>query len=88
QITRNSIKRERFDNLLRGPLRRWMLRDVEVDNSPPVAGKHAEDEQHPESSSRDDEKLDLYQISIMLVKECSPRRRRRPGSLGLILFYC
>jgi hypothetical protein len=65
-----------------------MFRHVEVNNSPPVVGKHDEDEQHPKSRSPDDEKVDRYQISNMLVWECSPRRRRRPGSLGLILFYC
>ncbi|MCP4286816.1 MAG: hypothetical protein GY792_20625 [Gammaproteobacteria bacterium] len=58
QITRCSIKRERFDNLLRRPLCCRMFRYVEVNNSPSVVGKHDEDEQHPESSSRDNEKVD------------------------------
>ena len=36
QITRSSIKWKRFDDLLRRPLRRRMLRHIEVNNSPPV----------------------------------------------------
>jgi hypothetical protein len=44
-----------------------MFRHVEVNNSPPVVSKHDEDEQHPKSSRRDDEKVDRYQISNMLV---------------------
>ena len=88
QITRSSIKRKRFDSLLRGPLCRLMFRHIEVNNSPSVVGKHDKDEQHPKSSRRDDEKVDRYEISNMLVEECSPRRRRRPGSLGSILLDC
>ena len=54
--------RKRFDGLLRCPLRRRMFRHVEVNNSPPVVGKHDEDEQHPKRSSRDNEKVDRYEI--------------------------
>jgi hypothetical protein len=33
----------------------------------PVVGKHDENEQHPKSNSRDDEKVDRNEISNMLV---------------------
>jgi hypothetical protein len=66
-MTRSSINRERFHDLLRRPLCGRMFRDVEVNNSPPVMGKHDEDEQHPKSRRRDDEKVDRYEISNMLV---------------------
>ena len=36
--------------------------------------EHDEDEQHPKRSCRDDEKVDRYEISNVLVQECSPRR--------------
>jgi hypothetical protein len=66
RITRSSIKRKCFDNLLGCPLRRWMFRHVEVNNSPSVVGKHDEDEQNSERRSRDNEKVDRYEISNML----------------------
>jgi hypothetical protein len=44
-----------------------MFRHVEVNNSPPVVGKHDEDEQHPKSRRRDDKKVDRYQIANMLI---------------------
>ncbi|MGB5494449.1 MAG: hypothetical protein WBM97_08215, partial [Sedimenticolaceae bacterium] len=67
QITRRSIKRKCFDELLRCPLCCRMFRHIEVNNSPSVVGKHDEDEQHPKSRSRDDKKVDRYQISKVLV---------------------
>ncbi len=67
QITRSSIKRKRFDDLLRCPLRRRMFRHVEVNNSTSVVGKHNEDKQHPKSRRWNNEKLDRYEISNMLV---------------------
>jgi hypothetical protein len=67
QKTRSSIKRERFDDLLRCPLCCRMFRHVDVNNSPSVVGKHDTDEQHPKSRSRDDKKVDRYQIANMLI---------------------
>ena len=67
QITRRGIKRKRLDQLLCCPLRRRMFGHVEVNNSPSIVGKHNENEQHPKHSRRDDEKVDRYEISNMLV---------------------
>jgi len=44
-----------------------MFRHIEVNNSPPVVGKYDEDEQHPKRSRRNNEKVDRYEISNMLV---------------------
>jgi len=81
QITRSSIKRERFYQLMRRPLCRRVLGDVEVDDSPSIVSEIDEDEQHPTSLGRDDKEVDRYQIPEVLVEKRPPGGRRPPISL-------
>jgi hypothetical protein len=46
QPSRCRVVRKDFDHLLRRPLRRWMLSDVEVDDQPAVVRQQDEHEQH------------------------------------------
>jgi len=46
EVSRCSVPRKRFDDLLRGPLRSRVFGDVEVNNLPSIMCQNHEDEQH------------------------------------------
>jgi hypothetical protein len=58
-----------------------MFRHVEVNHSPSVVGKHDEDEQKSRRRSRDNEKVDRYEISNMLVQNVPHVGDERPARL-------
>jgi len=56
------VPRERLHDLLCCPPRRWLLLDVEVDDTAMMVCKHAEDEEDPEGDGGHGEEIDGYQF--------------------------
>jgi hypothetical protein len=67
QIPRCGFERESFQNLSRGPFRRWMRRNVEVHQTSTIVPYHNKDEQNLEEGSRYGEEVDRNQLSRVIV---------------------
>ena len=55
--------RKRFDDLLCGPNRRGMLRDIEVDDAATIVRQDDEDIEDSQTNRRDCEEINGYQLS-------------------------
>ena len=75
QETRRCLPRERFGDLLGGPVRGRVLGDVEVDDAAPVVGEHDEDEQDLEGDCGDHEEVDRHEVLHVVLEEGPPRGR-------------
>ena len=71
--SRRRIPRPRLAELLRGPRRGRMRRDVDVDDAPTVVGEHHEDKQHTEGGGGDGEEVDRRQLGDVIREERPPR---------------
>ncbi len=73
QIFRNaSIPREGFDDLLRGPFRGRVRRDVEVDNPPSIVGQDKEAEQQSIVDGEDQEEITGGSLDHVVSQEGPP----------------
>ncbi len=73
QIFRNaSIPREGFDDLLRGPFRGRVRRDVEADNSPPVVGQDEEAAQQSIMDGEDQEEVTCGSLDHVVFQKGPP----------------
>ena len=63
QEPRRRIIGKRLNHLLTRPRSRWMSGDVEMDNHPAVMSQDDEGEQYAESSCRNGEEVDRYDVS-------------------------
>ncbi len=90
EITRlGPVRRECLGHLLGCPHSRWMLRHVEVKDSPPVMSKNDEAEQQPERDSRYNEEIACGRAVHVVLEECSPGLRWWPWtSLDHVLGDC
>ena len=77
QKSRHLIEWERFNDLLRGPLRRRMSGDVEVDEVTSIMTEHDESEQDAERRRRNGEEVDSDDVLDVVVQEGAPSRRWR-----------
>src|SRR5262249_43629636 len=75
QIFRCGVERKSFEHLLRGPFRRGMSGDVEVDNASSIMCENDEHEQNFKPHRMDGEKVDRNQLRSVIVEERSPRLR-------------
>ena len=87
QKSRHLIEWERFNDLLRGPLRRRMSGDVEVHDLSPVVAQDDESEQDAKRRRGDGKVVDRDDISNMVVQEGSPCRRGRFAKTDSVLVY-
>ena len=72
QVTRRRIPRKSINDLLRGPLCRRMLRDIEMDDAPAIVTENDENEQNPEGGGRQREEVDGHQDLDMIVEKAPP----------------
>ena len=63
---------ERFHQLLRCPIGRRMVGDVEVDDPASIVGEHDEDEQDAKRGGRNREVVNRHKVADMVVEERSP----------------
>lgn len=77
QEPRGFIIRERLDDLPGRPARSWMGRDVVMGDPMPVMSKDNEAVQQLKSYGRHDEEIDRDDVADMILKERTPRLRRR-----------
>ena len=62
QVPRRRVRWKRIDHLLRRPLCRRMVRDIEMSNPATIVTENDEDEQDPEGCSRQSEEVDGHQV--------------------------
>jgi hypothetical protein len=72
QVTRSRIPRKGIDDLLRGPLCRGMVRDIEMYDPTTLVTKHDKDEQNPEGCRRQSEEVGGHQILDVIVEKTPP----------------
>src|SRR5262249_6812865 len=77
QIFRCGVEGKGFEHLLRGPFRRGMSRDVEVDNASSIMRENDKHEKNFKPCSMDGEEVDRSQLRYVIVEERSPRLRWR-----------
>ena len=77
EVFGRGIEGKGLDHLLRGPLRRRMCSDVEVDNAPTFMGEHYQDKQNLKSHGRHHEVVDRDEFLDMTIEKRLPRRRWR-----------
>jgi hypothetical protein len=77
QVFGRGIEGKGLDHLLRGPLRRRMCSDVEVDNAPTFMGEDDQDKQDLKLHGRHDEEVDRDEFLYMIVEKRLPGRRWR-----------
>ena len=65
-------QRQGIDDLLRGPLCRRMLRNIEMDDAPAIVTENDANEQNPEGGGRKHEEVDGPQILDMIVEKAPP----------------
>src|SRR5215471_2520006 len=75
QIFRCGVERKGFQHLLRGPFRRRMSRDIEMDDASAIMCENDKHEKNFKPSSVDREEVDRSQLRYVIVKERSPRLR-------------
>jgi len=86
-VTRSRIPRKGVHDLLRGPLCRRMVRDVEVYDLTTIVTKHDEDEQNSEGCRRQCEEVDGHQILDVIVEKAPPGLRRWSSMPNHVLRY-
>ena len=77
--SRRGVLRERFNDLLGGPVGGRMVGDGEVDDSPPLMCEEHENEEHAASNGLDREEVHRDQGGHVIGQERSPRVRRLVG---------
>jgi len=87
QESRHLIEWERFNDLLRRPFRRGMSGDVEVRDLSPIVPQDDEGEKYAKCRRGDGKEVDRDDISNMVVKEGSPRRRGRFARVDSVLVH-
>ena len=75
EVVRRFIPRERFDDLLDDPLRRWMIGDAERRHPSSLVSQDDQDEQQPEADRRDHKEVHGGDTSRMIAKEGLPSLR-------------
>src|SRR5262245_59672546 len=70
--SRSAVFRKRVDDLLCGPCRRRILRDIEVDDAATIVRQDNEDIQDSQTNRRDFEEINRYQLSHMIAKKRHP----------------
>jgi hypothetical protein len=81
QVRRSRISGEGLDDLPSSPGRRWMVRDVDVDEFTAVVSQDDEDEEQTEGEGRHEEEVDSCDVPGMSSEKGAPRGgrpRRRP----------
>ena len=76
QIARRGFPWKGVDDLLRRPLSKRVVGDVEVNDTAAIVTKDDEDEQDPERGSRQGEEIDGDQVLDMVVEKAPLRLRR------------
>ncbi len=74
-------------DLLGGPLGRWVLGHIEMEDSAPMMGKDHQDEEHLESHRWYDEKVDGYQVMEVIFQTCPPGWGGWIGGANAVLVY-
>ena len=69
QVARELVKRERFSQLLSGPLRGWVGSHIAVDNATPVMGQHQKHVKNLETDRGHGEEIDGGQLLDMILEE-------------------
>src|SRR5215510_5106258 len=87
QVTRHGVPRKSLDNLLGGPLRRWMFGDVEMHDAPTLMSQQDEHKQHVEGGGGHSEKIARDDIRDMVVQKGLPRGRWRLADARAVLFH-
>ena len=82
QESRGGVPRPRLAELLRGPRRGRMLRDVEVNDAPAVVGQQHEGKQHTEGGGGNGEEVTRGEWRDVSGEEGSPRLRRGPPAMA------
>jgi hypothetical protein len=73
QPSRGRILGESFTHLLRGPHRRGMFRDVDVDHSPALVAEQDQDEEHAARECRHGEEVHRHERGDMIGEKRPPR---------------
>jgi hypothetical protein len=79
QILRRAFPWERFDDLLRGPLRGWIAGDVEMEDATAIVSKNEEHVQNLVAHSRYHEEVDGDDLLDVVLEERTPSRGGRCG---------
>ena len=88
QEPRNLVERKRLDDLLSGPTRSWMSRDVEVDDDPALVTQHDKGEEYAKCSGRNGEEVNRDDVPNVVVQESPPRLRWRFVTSDFVLVDC
>ena len=71
---RRGIPGKRLNDLLSGPLRRGMFRDIEMHKATALMREHDEDKEHAAGGGRDEKKVAGYDVLDMRVEKGLPGR--------------
>lgn len=81
QESRRLIEHERLPQLQRRPLGRWVRRDVDVHDAPPIQRQHHEDVQRAERHGGHGQEVDGCRLVQVIPQERLPVLRRPPAPL-------
>src|SRR5215467_11123153 len=87
QVARELVKRERFSQLLSGPLRGWVGSPIAVDNATPVMGQHQKHVKNLETDGGHGKEVDGHQLLPLILQEGAPGLRRRFAAAHHVFAY-
>ncbi len=83
--SRRGVPRPCLAELLRGPRRGRMRRDIQVDDAASLVGQNDEHKENAEGRSRNREEVDRGELGNVVGEEGTPRLRRRTTETPQVL---
>src|SRR5215471_10855486 len=82
QVSRHSVVRKRFHDLLSSPIGGWVFRHIEMQNTATVMRQDDEDIKHTELDGRNRKEVDRDHLADVISKKRHPGLRRPSCLLG------